>query len=425
MRSRHLCIPNCWKLCAAILTLAIAVPLLAQYRSTAPRKKNPRAVAVVQVLPGGGARLMPVSIFLDGKFYDARYYMAKPVPLSLYDQTVYEALQDGLPVGEFTVHLMRSTPKMLWGEGKWKPTPTASDSDKDGKASGNSGAKDDDRPVLKKPGDKKEAKPTAGNEGDAGFKPDDDPDRPTLKKPKPNEAPQVAITAKDLEMPQPADDDPDRPILKREQPEPTANKPETVTAPQTGIPGAKYYVAISDADPLGNRPYDYRWSDSEKAKWTEQLSKMAMDAVRKLVTSGDSRAQLLPDAKFAETQLRAFDLDYSNSPYMIFTGRIDPAVQPPSTRPQQGTLPQLATFYVTLVARVNSDGNLTRLMTVATDSAHLDLHSRYELIDAVDADGDKRAELLFRRITDLGNSYVLYRMSPFQMTKVFEGGSGL
>jgi hypothetical protein len=84
----------------------------------------------------------------------------------------------------------------------------------------------------------------------------------------------------------------------------------------------------------------------------------------------------------------------------------------------------LATFYVTLVTRVNYQGELNKLMTVVTDSTHLDLNPKLDLIDAVDSDGDNRAELLFRKTTDTGASYVLYRMTPFQMTQVFEGGSG-
>jgi hypothetical protein len=77
-----------------------------------------------------------------------------------------------------------------------------------------------------------------------------------------------------------------------------------------------------------------------------------------------------------------------------------------------------------VVARLNSQGELNRLLAVATDSAHLDLNPRLELVDAVDADGDNRAELLFRKMTDTTASYVIYRMTPFQMDQVFEGGSG-
>jgi hypothetical protein len=126
--------------------------------------------------------------------------------------------------------------------------------------------------------------------------------------------------------------------------------------------------------------------------------------------------------------LRAVDLDYSNAPYIVFTGRIDPtiAATPPKTKAaaQATTPPMMATFYVTLVARVNYQGELNKLMTVTADSTHLDLNPRLDLIDAVDADGDNRAELLFRKTTDTGASYVIYRMTPFQMTQVFEGGSG-
>jgi hypothetical protein len=79
---------------------------------------------------------------------------------------------------------------------------------------------------------------------------------------------------------------------------------------------------------------------------------------------------------------------------------------------------------VTVVARLNSQDQLNQLLAMPTDSLHLDLNPRLDLIDAVDANGDNRAELLFRKTTDSGGSYVLYQMTPFQMTQVFEGGSG-
>ena len=91
----------------------------AQYRSPAlDRKTSPRALGVVQQLPNGSMRLFPVSIFLDGKFYDARFYSAKPVPLALYDETVYIALKDGMPTGEFTVHTAQQVPEtsIWWGK---------------------------------------------------------------------------------------------------------------------------------------------------------------------------------------------------------------------------------------------------------------------------------------------------------------------
>jgi len=223
-----------------------------------------------------------------------------------------------------------------------------------------------------------------------------------------------------------AENDPDRPLLGRKQPVQN-NQPVTIPAPKRGEKGAKYLVAISDSSTMNNRPYDYESSPSEKAQWTAQLSKTAMDALRKYAET-QTRAPLTPNAKFAETSIKAFDLDYSNAPYLIFTGHVDPAMETPRLTRKKGEQEappaQLATFYVTVVARLNSQDQLTQLLVMPTDSLHLDLNPRLDLIDAVDADGDNRAELLFRKTTDNGGSYVLYRMTPFQMTQVFEGGSG-
>jgi len=44
-----------------------------------------------------------------------------------------------------------------------------------------------------------------------------------------------------------------------------------------------------------------------------------------------------------------------------------------------------------------------------------------ELIDAVDADGDGRGELLFRQISDAGTAYVVYRVIGDQLWPLFQG----
>jgi hypothetical protein len=415
-----------------LLAVSLTHPLLGQTRSSSLDKKTtPRALAVIQQLPKGGVRLFPVSIFLDGKYYDARFYYAKPVPMALYDETEYIALTDGMPSGVFTVHTAKQVPdtSIWWGEGDWKPGATGESSPK---PSRKSEAKD--RPVLHNPketpddktsGDKRTDTATKGNEPP---KADDDPDRPVLRKPKDGKSePQVKISASEMVPKMPADD-PDRPMLSRKPTVKKIEEPMPITAPKTGIPGAKYVVAISDPDTMNNRPYDYTWSAEDRKKWTEQVTKLGLEAARKYAAE-NPRLQFSPTAKFAETSLRATDLDYSNAPYIVFTGRIDPTIASPTVTKTKASAqaagpPVMATIYVTLVARVNYQGELNRLLTVAADSTHLDLNPRLDLIDAVDADGDNRAELLFRKTTDTGASYVIYRMTPFQMTQVFEGGSG-
>jgi hypothetical protein len=422
--------------CLAVLTAAS----VGQYRS-APKKTNPRAVAVLQILPNGKAKLLPVSIFLNGQFYDARYYMAKPVPLALYDETVYEAQTDGLPSGEFTVHTARIQPNVIWGEGNWNPgAKSSSGSSKSGTITPDNSkgtstvifagtvkeTKEERRQDKQNEKNKKKTKDEPQPQSTTPPptnppKDDDDPDRPVFKRGAAE--PQVKLNPADITPKQPKDDS-DRPLLSKTRPV-QDDKPEQITAPTSGVAGAKYVVAVSDPDPMENRPYQYHWTEAEKAKYTQQLSKMAMDAVRKFVSSGQTKAPLPKDAKFAETQLRALDLDFSNSPYMVFTGRIDPTMPSATAKAPQGAPEQLATFYVTLVIRLGTNGEMSRLLTQVTDSKHLDAAARYDLVDAVDADGDNRAELLFRRTNDAGSTFVLYRVTPFELKQVFEGGSAL
>ena len=417
--------------------LGFGLPCQAQYSSSSiTTKSSPRALGLIQQLPNGTNRLFPVSIYFNGQYYDARFYYAKPVPMSLYDQTEYIALSDGMPVGRFIVHTAQQIPDsaVWWGIGDWKPSPASETSADNSKPILTKPAsKDNDRPVLKKPGgdDKKadsESDQQTKKTSDGTFKPDSNDDRPVLRKPKDGAKPQEQVTEATGEKSHvdTAVNDPDRPILGRKQ-SVQNDQPVALVAPKRGEKGAKYLVAISDTAAMNNRPYDYDASPSEKAKWTAELTKTAMDALHKYAQS-QTNAALAPNAKFAETSLKALDLDYSNAPYLIFTGRVDPAIEAPRLTRKKGEQEappaQLATFYVTVVSRLNSQDQLTQLLTVPTDSMHLDLNPRLELIDAVDADGDNRAELLFRKISDAGGSYVLYRMSPFQMTQVFDGGSG-
>ena len=77
--------------------------------------------------------------------------------------------------------------------------------------------------------------------------------------------------------------------------------------------------------------------------------------------------------------------------------------------------------FITLVARQDTYGELKKAFTNITDNLHLDAIPRLELIDAVDADGDGRGELLFRKISDAGRAFNLYRVIGDQLYPLFEG----
>ena len=62
---------------------------------------------------------------------------------------------------------------------------------------------------------------------------------------------------------------------------------------------------------------------------------------------------------------------------------------------------------------------------MVSDSNHLDAYPRMQIIDAIDADANGRGDLLFRQYSDTGISYALFRVFPYQMEKIFEGGAGL
>ena len=78
-------------------------------------------------------------------------------------------------------------------------------------------------------------------------------------------------------------------------------------------------------------------------------------------------------------------------------------------------------YFITLVAREDIYGDLHKAFSKITDTQHLDALPRYELIDAVDADGDGRGELLFRQISDAGKAFVLYRVIGDQLWPLYEG----
>ena len=121
-------------------------------------------------------------------------------------------------------------------------------------------------------------------------------------------------------------------------------------------------------------------------------------------------------AAITDYEVRAFDLDYSSSPTIVLTAKL----------PVTGaTVPAGFSYFATVVARVDINDQPQKLFASVTDTRHLDAFPRYELIDALDADANGRGDLLFRQYSDVGITYGLYRVSAYQLEKIFEGGSSL
>ena len=227
-----------------------------------PRKKGskgPRALGLLQLFPNGTAHLIPITILIDGNFYDAGAYKAAPIPMALESQTVYEAVQTGVSKGLFTVGGVRQTKDSWIADGSWLPagsTPPRTAHKAETKP--NMGA-DEGPPVLHRPSAGKKTpesqppstSPTPDNRQPATTAPSapaPDSDRPVLHRapnasdasPKeappatpssaPTLAPAQAPTPPDTSSsssaaptpPAPAPEDPDHPTLRRGRPSPAA-----------------------------------------------------------------------------------------------------------------------------------------------------------------------------------------------------------
>ena len=123
-----------------------------------------------------------------------------------------------------------------------------------------------------------------------------------------------------------------------------------------------------------------------------------------------------PEPSFEDVQLHAFDLSNSNEPILVLTAKARLPGRPGTTSDLQ--------YIITLVARDDMYGDLHKVFASVTDTNHFDVLSRLELIDAVDADGDGRGELLFRQVSDSGSAFVLYRVIGDRLWPLFQGAPG-
>jgi hypothetical protein len=178
----------------------------------------------------------------------------------------------------------------------------------------------------------------------------------------------------------------------------------------------KSFPAISDAGPHEPRSLLYAMNPQERSSKSDQMSALALDEIRKFVAARHTPA-LPKAAAITDFDLRAYDLEFSNSPTLVFTA----SLTVPGAKAFRG--PQFQ-YFVTFVAREDFNGSPIKIFSSVTDSNHLDAFPRLEIIDAVDADANGRGDLLFRQYSDTGISYSLYRVFPYDMQKVFEGGAG-
>lgn len=438
------------------LCLALVVGVAAQ--RTSRKSKGPRALALVEwPATGGSPRVIPVAILVDGRFYDASIYKADPVPMALEPGNVYEVEQSGESIGMATLTDARQAKNGAWlADARFQTNEQLAASRKPREAPksaregpprlrrGSRRSAPDNTPQSA-PEPKSEPQPSEGDEPPVLRKPPAQTPTPDTKPSAPASpapaAPSPASTA-------PKPEDTDHPVLRRGRPtaEQAENLPgavETKAAPKAPAAAAgpsspatktaaaapgRVLAAISDADGPEPRSFALPWKAEDQEKLKTAMIQLASAALEDWTrTHGGSHPEKLQDV-----QVRAFDLTTSNEPQVVLMARaVEATVAPvrragaragttkPSAHASASTSAGGLTYWITLAARQDYNGELRKLKVWATDSKHLDAYPRAELIDAVDADGNGRGELLFREISDVGQSFVLYRATPDTLTQLY------
>jgi hypothetical protein len=452
-----------------------------------PKKKvkGPRAVAILQLNSSGKGSLIPVTILVDGRFYDASVYKADPVPMALESGTVYEVVQTGDSLGLFTVNgalhsKNMGSPTPWLGAGSYvlngteaaKTTRKAEDVPVGMDTSGGDEPPRLTRKSSSKPGDTGSSPSAAPNSPTPAPAPAGSSEKPAATAPPATSQPATGSSAgtSGQSAPKPAtapasDKPPDqapaqtspgqesenyyRPMLRRGKPTQPAPEDDDETAPKAAKPGSaesgpgaaaagpasagpiQLVPAISDAGGPDPRSYKFFWKEGEEDDRRQQMLALAAVDVRayasalvrnripakppapKPAASGHKAAAKPVQPVFENIQFHAFDVWGNNQPVIIFSAEAHLPPQPADT-----VAPE--TYSITLVARTDIYGNLLKLYSGVTDKFHLDVTPRLELIDAVDADGDGRAELLFRETTDAGGGYIVYRPTRDKLWKMFD-----
>ncbi len=124
-----------------------------------------------------------------------------------------------------------------------------------------------------------------------------------------------------------------------------------------------------------------------------------------------------PQPAFDDVQLRVVDPSSSNEPIVILMAKAHMLAA-------RNSSPAGTQYLITLVVRQDIYGDMHKVFSNVTDAQHLDVLPRYDFIDVVDADGDGRGELLFRKVSDSATAYTIYRVIGNRVWALFDGSLG-
>ena len=188
--------------------------------------------------------------------------------------------------------------------------------------------------------------------------------------------------------------------------------------------------AISDARGPEIHSFVFQWLKGEEDDRRKQMTDLAKEQLRGYIAARAKAATVnktvrpgaakitVKEPILENVHMVAYDLWLSNQPVMVLTA--EGHMPPPAVGVAHSEVESEMQYSVVLVAYPDIYGNLRKLHVGITDKFHLDMTPRLELIDALDADGDNRGELLFRETSDQATGWVIYRPTADKLWKMFD-----
>jgi hypothetical protein len=343
-------------------------------------------------------------------------------------------------------------PTKVWPQKQTASSPSTSStspSTASSKSAGNSGS--DEPPRLTKPASESRASPDSTASESKPAQSGSAPSSPNSSTPASGSKSATAKAGPPENVPtdDSGADAADRPVLRRGRPAvsfadeeiPGYSKPGVTPSAKPATAAAKVesalepiqmIPAVSDAHGPEPHSYGFEWLKGEEEQRHDQMLALAKQQLatylkadaKEEIAPGEHPAHGLhrvsskkpPEPIFENARMIAYDLWLTNQPVLVFTAE---AHLPPAASAQSGPYRDL-TYWVTIAAYPDIYNNLHKLYIGVTDKYHLDVTPKLELIDAVDADGDGRGELLFRETSDAGTGWVIYRATADSLWKMYD-----
>lgn len=409
-------------------------------------------------------RLIPLAVWDGQQYQPGGLYLAQPAPITVLTGTVYELEQAGTPKGLFSVNgaenlggswiaigsvkpevvkakvrppMSKHPPQVIRDADSDRPTLHAKDTSADSSASSgsqtNAPANDPDRPTLHK----RDSSDSSSSSSDSQSAPSVDPDRPTLHRsdtaqntppvdpdrPKLHESQNNAAATPEAPVTATSNTDPNRPKLRYGKPE----TPVGIVEPSKleGLPvDMNQMAAISDVKTREPHPFLYSWADPEDAaKMKSEMEELAQKAVAASAAAAIPVKATAP-AKRSSTRhktpaapplpvledetFKAYELAYNGGATLVFTAKTA----------GEGD----AVKYVTLIAQPDFYAVPQVIFKQVTSDDRLDIMPRMRLVDAVDTDGDGRAELIFELRGKTSRAFAIYRVVNRQAEQAYNSG---